>query len=123
MKTILSRIFIVSVAAGLLAACEKDEIKAVISSPSSVSVTVAASTTTLVLDSANAASTPAITFTWNAANYGADLAVAYTFQVDSMGGTFEHATEFTVGSALNQTFTKKSLNDLALSLGLVPDVA
>src|SRR6185503_16356738 len=112
MKTILSRIFIASIAAGLLGSCEKDEIKAVITSPSAVSVAVAASTTTLVLDSANAASTTAVTFTWNAANYGADLAVAYTFQVDSMGGTFAHATEFTLGSALTQSYTKKTLNDL-----------
>jgi hypothetical protein len=122
-KTFYSK-FLLLIAGVLIAgACAKEEIKAVILSPSAVNVAIAASAPTLVLDSTNAKTAIAETLTWNAADFGAALSVNYTLEVDSATGTFANPTKYDMGKALTKSFTKKELNELAQSLRLKAGVA
>jgi hypothetical protein len=94
----------------LLGSCKKDEVRAVLN-PGTPPV-LTASVSTLVLDSTNAASKDAITFSWPAADYGAKVAVTYTLQVDSAGKNFSSAQNVEIGTALSKTFTVAAFNTL-----------
>ena len=105
-----------------LASCNKAGIKPVLVNPAS-GPTLSSSASTLVLDSTNASSTHAVTFTWDSLNYGAQVAVDYSLQVDSANGTFAKPASYDMGDTLSKAFSEADLNDLALSLGLQPDSA
>jgi hypothetical protein len=122
-KTFYNRLLLLMAAVLIAGACEKEEIKAVIVSPSSVNVAMTASAPTVVLDSTNQKTAIAETLSWNAAEFGAALSVNYTLEVDSAQGTFANPTKYDMGKALTKSFTKKELNDLAQSLRLKPGIA
>jgi hypothetical protein len=108
---------------GLFDACQKDDVKAVINPASGVSMTLTPSATTVVLDSTAAATTTAATLTWNAPNYGVQVSVTYTLQIDSMTGGFINPTIVNLGNVATQAYTKAALNLLALNYKLKPAVA
>lgn len=106
----------------LLSSCQ-DDLKTVMRSPSDVTLTLTASAASIVLDTAKASTTVAETFSWNKADYGTALSVTYTLQLDSAHGTFQSPVTVVLDNVLSQDYTKKALNDLAISLRLVPDVS
>lgn len=106
----------------LLSSCQ-DDLKTVMKSPSDVTLTLTASAASIVLDTAKASTTVAETFSWNKADYGTALSVTYTLQLDSAHGTFQSPVTVVLDNVLSQDYTKKALNDLAISLRLVPDVS
>jgi len=73
---------------------------------------LSASTTTLVLDSANASATKAITFSWPVVNFGDNVLVSYTLQLDSVAGNFAKPVSVPLGSGLSQSYTKADFNAL-----------
>jgi len=104
--------------AWLLSSCQ-DDVKTMMK-PTVGTVTLNATSTTAVLDSAAASSTTAETFSWNTPDYGVPLSITYTLQLDSANGTFDKPTTVVLDNKTSQDYTKKTLNDLALSLRLVP---
>lgn len=107
----------------LFAACKKDETRATVLQSSFASPGLAASQTTLVLDSANATTTTAVTFNWPSANFGQNITVSYTLQIDSVKGNFAKPVSVSLGNLLTTSYTKAAFNALALSLGLTPGTA
>src|SRR5256885_14416146 len=94
MKPIYNKFFLAITTLLLIASCKKDEVKPVLQQPSSITLT--ASATTLVLDSANKSNT-AVTFSWPAFEYGYNADVTYTLQFDSTGGNFAKPYEVLIG--------------------------
>jgi hypothetical protein len=122
MKT-LGKLMMMSVAGLLILSCQKEDAKTV-TNPASVSVTANATQTTLVLDSTGAKTTTATVISWNAAKFGAQIAVSYSIQYDTGTGNFTKPTSVALGNnILSQTFTVRQLNDLALELGMKTGVA
>ena len=121
MKSLFQKSIYICIATLLLWSCKKDETKAILKQGSLPGFT--ASSTTLVLDSANASSTNGITFNWQAANYGAGVATNYTLQIDSLNGDFSKAVNVSMGNKLTKSYTVADFNTLALSLGLAPTAA
>src|SRR5579864_8837464 len=119
MKTIFFNKFMITSAALLvvLAGCKKNIPTATLT-PGTTQLT--ASSSTLVLDSANAAGTTAVTLSWPAVNFGAQVSVTYTLQIDSVNGNFSKPTALNMNGSLSKTFSEADLNTLALSLGLAP---
>ena len=99
MRTWLNRILLIGFTAVVLSSCEKDEVKAVLTSGSAPSLT--SSATTLVLQQANA-NNEAVKFTYTVdANFGFDAAVTYVLQISKGGTSFASAT--TTEVALSKT--------------------
>jgi starch-binding outer membrane protein SusE/F len=122
MKIVVNKWLLLGVVAILFAACKKDEQKAILNSSATAPV-LTASSTTLVLDSTNAAQTKALTFSWPAVNYGAKVAPTYTLQIDSANGTFQKPVNVILGNGTSQSYTVADFNTLATSLGLTPGTA
>src|ERR1700690_3639559 len=78
---------------------------------------VPSSTTPLVLLVSNATST-AISFNWNASNYGSNN-INYALQLDTVGGNFTHPQTVQYGSGvLTSSFLVNDLNSLAIAAGV-----
>lgn len=120
MKRIQTVLFAGFAALLALASCNKAGIKPVLVNPTA-GPALTSSASTLVLDSTNAATTTAITFNWDSLNYGAQVAVDYSLQFDSVNGNFAKPTSYDMGDTLTKSFTKAQLNSLAISLGLQAD--
>lgn len=101
-----------------LAACQKDEIRAVLQMPKAAPA-LQSSSTNLVLDSTQASQT-AVTFSWNLVNVGYNADITYALQFDVPADSFHNPVTVTAG--VNQkslSFTVANFNTLALqSLGL-----
>jgi hypothetical protein len=83
-----------------------------------------ATSTTLTLDSVGAATKNGVTLTWQPLNYGADLAVTYTLQIDSVNGGFAKPLNLIFTNAYSKSYTVAELNTLAtVTFGLVPGTA
>ncbi|HWK07560.1 MAG TPA: SusE domain-containing protein [Puia sp.] len=118
---------LIIVAMGLLSltACKKDEQRAVLKEGSftaSGAAGLVASSTTLTLDSTNAANTQALSFTWPAVNFNTPVAVTYTLQIDSANGNFAKPQTVTLVNGLSKSYTVADFNALLITLGLVPGV-
>src|SRR6185503_16557444 len=99
MRTWLNKIMMMGVAAIILSSCEKDEVKAVLSTGTAPTLT--SSVTTLVLLQPNA-NNNAVKFTYTTdANFGFDAAVSYVLQISKGGTSFASAT--TTEVALSKT--------------------
>jgi len=105
----------------LLSSCTDDVKTMMKATPGSI--TLDAASTSVVLDSAQASSTIAETFNWNAPDYGVQLSKTYTLELDSANGTFEKPVTVVLDNKTSQDYTKKTFNDLALSLRLLPGQA
>src|ERR1700744_4309185 len=122
MKTIFFNKFLMTSAVLLvvLAGCKKNIPMATLT-PGTTQLT--ATSSTLVLDSTGAASKTAVTLSWPAVNFGAQVAVTYTLQIDSVNGNFAKPTSINMNGSTSKTFTVADLNTLALTLGLAPAAA
>ncbi len=121
MKTIANKFLMI--AAGLLvvlAGCKKNLPMATLA-PGTTSLT--ASTSTLVLDSTGGGTKTAVTLSWPAVNYGAQVVVTYTLEIDSINGNFSKPVSVNMATGLTQTYTMAQLNTIALGLGLAPAAA
>ena len=89
--------------------CEKDEVKAVLSPGSNLTLT--STQATLVLVQANAANT-ATSFAWDKANFGYDAGITYTLQFCKGGTNFATATTtgLNMETNLSKAFTVGELN-------------
>jgi hypothetical protein len=122
MKTVFNKfLFAGTILLVVLAGCQKNIPQAVLTPPSPSLLT--ASSSTLVLDSTNAATTTALTLTWPAVNFGAQVAVTYILQIDSVNDNFAKPVTVNLATGLAMSYSAASLNSLALSLGLVPTVS
>lgn len=78
---------------------------------------VPSSTTPLVLQVTNASS-PAVSFNWNASPYGTNT-IYYALQVDTLGGNFTNPQVKQLGTSLTTGFTVNELNSLAIAAGVI----
>lgn len=116
MKKFINRFLLLAVTSVALWSCEKDEVRAVLSD--GTAPTLAASSTSLVLNSANATDTAAV-FSWDASNFGFQAAVKYILQIDKAGRDFAEPKEYII-NGLEKKFTTAEFNTMALLLGLPP---
>ncbi|MBD0296387.1 MAG: SusE domain-containing protein [Bacteroidota bacterium] len=120
MKISSNTFLIIGMAAFALWACKKDEVKVI--AKTGQPGTLAASQTTLVLNSANANDTIQA-FSWSGTDYGFKAAVRYTLQLAKGGTNFASPTEVNMGSGTTKKYTTAEFNQLALILGLAPGSA
>jgi hypothetical protein len=121
MKTISSK-GMIGLAAVLLvlAGCKRELPQANLSAGSFGSAGLAATSTTLVLDSTGGGSKTAVTFNWPQINYVAKVSVTYTLQIDSANGTFTKPVNVTMAGRVTKSYTAADFNTIALNLGLTP---
>jgi hypothetical protein len=105
----------------LIASCKKDLKQVVLTPPASSTLTTSAAS--VVLDSTGGGSKTALTLNWPAPNFGAQVIVANTLQIDSINGNFSKPVAVNLAAGVSMTYTMASLNGIALSLGLAPAVA
>lgn len=122
MKIFVKPLLLIMLLVSLLYACKKDEQKAILDPGGSVPV-LSASSSALVLDSANSAAKNAITFTAQPVMFGAKVAATYTLQIDSINDNFVKPVNIILGSGLTKSYTVADFNTLATSFGLAPAVA
>ncbi len=122
MKILIKPLLLIIILVTLLYACKKDEQQATLNQGTGVPA-LSASSTTLVLDSSNAASKIAITFTAQPVNFDAKVAVTYTFQIDSINDNFVKPVSMILGNDLTRSYTVADFNTLVTSFGLAPAVA
>jgi starch-binding outer membrane protein SusE/F len=120
MKTIFNKFLIVAAAAlVVLAGCKKNLPQATLV-PGTAMLNTTAST--LVLDSTGGGSKTALTLSWPAMNEGAQVAVTYTLEIDSVNGNFSKPVTVNLATGVSMTYSMSALNLVALGLGLVPAV-
>ena len=112
MRTWLNKITMIGVAAIALSSCKKDEVKTVL--VTGTTPTLTATPTTLVLLQANA-NNNAVKFTYTTdASFGFDAAVTYVLQISKGGTNFASATTTEVGLSktppLEKTFKVVEFN-------------
>jgi hypothetical protein len=72
----------------------------------------------LVLQVSNAAEN-AISFNWNASDYGSNNTINYALQLDTAGGNFANPQLFKYGTSLNSSFIQNDLNTAAINAGVI----
>ena len=120
MQNIFNRLICFAIIALSVASCKKDGDNMVVSTGTFPLGGLVASTNTVVLNSATDNDT-AVKFTWPPANFGKQLIVTYTLQLDLPGDTttWAKANNFIVGSNVSSYgFVTKVLNDLLTTMGL-----
>src|SRR6266704_1705303 len=111
MNKLFNKFLLMSTLFFLFCACKKDEKRAVLQM-GAASTQLTASATTLLLDSANAAHTNGITFSWPAVSYGEQVAVTYTLQIDSITDNFIKPLNISLGNNLSKSFSVLEFNNL-----------
>jgi hypothetical protein len=104
-----------------LASCEKDETQVVMTAPTG-NTTLKASATDVQMDKDNT-STPALTLSWNALDYGYAASPTYIIQFDKKDSAFVHPITVEVPAQTSKTFTSAELNDVLLRRGMIPNIA
>ncbi|GAB3636178.1 hypothetical protein GCM10027422_17680 [Hymenobacter arcticus] len=103
-----------------LAACEKDEVRAV--AQPGAAPTLTASANNLVLQQPNSDKN-AVVYTWTPVTYGYQAVVSYSLQFDKKGGDFSSPISFDAGNATTKTLTVSDLNSVYQGKGLVSAAA
>ncbi len=78
---------------------------------------VPSSASPLVLQVSNASNT-AVSFNWNASNFGSNE-IKYALQIDTAGGNFANPQVKQLGTALTAGFTVSELNTIAIAAGVI----
>jgi hypothetical protein len=78
---------------------------------------VPSSSSPMVLLVANA-SNPAVSFNWNASNFGSNI-IKYALQLDTAGGNFVNPQVKQLGTAYTSGFTVNELNTIAIAAGVI----
>lgn len=106
----------------LLASCEKDETKVIMSeNPTAPSITGPSSGASIVLTNADSANN--ISFTWSATDVGFSGVITYTLQMDKAGNEFNDALILASGTTTSADINVYSLDSKLLSNGYPEDVA
>jgi starch-binding outer membrane protein SusE/F len=120
MKTIFNKFLIVAAAVlVVLAGCKKNLPQATLVPGTAMLNTTASA---LVLDSTGGGTKTALTLSWPAMNEGAQVAVTYTLEIDSVNGNFSKPVTVNLATGVSMTYSMSALNLVALGLGLVPAV-
>lgn len=94
--------------------CEKDEVKLVLQDGTSPAVTLSGTTIAITEDNLDEV---LLTMNWTKSDFGIDVAVNYTIEVDKGGNNFANPTEFALENLLTRSFTGAEINTLALNKG------
>jgi hypothetical protein len=122
MKNIFKSILTVALFAGL-SSCEEESNLAYIQ-PSAPSFQIITPTTGEgVILNATALNNPAISLTWDPAQYSTPASVTYTVQLAPNGSDFSNAQELSTTTNRNAVITAGQLNVPALTAGAVPFVS
>jgi starch-binding outer membrane protein SusE/F len=78
---------------------------------------VPSSSSPLVLLVSNA-SNPAVSFNWNASNFGSNT-ISYALQIDTAGGNFTNPQVKKLGTNYTSGFTVNELNSIAIAAGVI----
>jgi len=123
MKTVLTKFLAISsVALLMLTSCKKND--ALVTANVSKAGSLAASTTTPVIDQAKLSDTTAIiTFSFTASQYGLNLPETNILQIDSVGDNWKNPASFTLpAKAISQGFSTAGLDAMLLKVAL-PNVS
>jgi len=115
MRTLTTKIFILSLCALFFWACEKDEDRMV--ARPGTAPTLTASQTNLVLTEENK-DEQAIALTWTASDFGYPAAVQYSLQFGKPNDNFTTVETVNVTNNREKTLTVAELNNIASNLGL-----
>lgn len=122
MKNIFKSILTVALFAGL-SSCEEESNLTYIE-PAAPSFRIITPTTGEgAILSATALNNPAITLTWDTAEYSTPSSITYTVQLAPNGSDFSNAQDLSTTSTRNATITAGQLNVPALTAGAVPFVS
>lgn len=123
MKNIFKSILTVALFAGL-SSCEEESNLAYIQPEANASFRIITPTTGEgVILSATALNNPAISLTWDQAQYTTPASVTYTVQLAPNGSDFSNAQDLSTTTNRNATITAGQLNTPALTAGAVPFVS
>ncbi len=86
--------------------------------PYLVPITLTPSSTNPITLSLTNGSGEAVSFSWNASNYGSNE-IDYALQVDTAGGDFSNPQVFKYGTALNASLIENDLNLAIINLGIL----
>jgi hypothetical protein len=110
-KALLGAMALLLIAGG----CKRDDL--LVKSGDGTAPTLAATNTTLVLSS-DKATTEAVGFSWNRANYSYNAAVQYTLQLSKEGDNFAAPKEFAIDAAVSsQKFNVADFNNALALMG------
>jgi hypothetical protein len=99
----------------IISGCKRDDI--LVKSSDGTAPALTATASTLVLSS-DKATTEAVAFNWNKANYGYNAAVQYTLQLDKAGNNFAAPKEVVIDAAAStQKFNVADLNNALALMG------
>ncbi len=123
MKNIFKSILTVALFAGL-SSCEEESNLAYIQPEANASFRIITPTTGEgAILSATALNNPAISLTWDQAQYTTPASVTYTVQLAPNGSDFSNAQDLSTTTNRNVTITAGQLNTPALTAGAVPFVS
>ncbi|MFZ4542781.1 MAG: SusE domain-containing protein [Saprospiraceae bacterium] len=113
MKKIVLNISYLVIATLLISSCKKEEDQVVFDSAKTKVPTLSVSAASVTLIEADN-NKNALTFSFNAADYGFNAGPIYKLQVDKKGNGFKTPNETTLGNALIKSYTVKELNKFVL---------
>ncbi|RYD90182.1 MAG: hypothetical protein EOP54_24375, partial [Sphingobacteriales bacterium] len=114
--TITRTLFAAFAMLAMMGGCKRDDLQ--VTSGSGTAPTLTATNTTLVLSS-DKATTEAVAFSWNKADYKYNAAVQYTLQLDKEGNNFAAPKEYAIeASAADQKLNVADLNNALALMGL-----
>lgn len=96
----------------VIGSCKKDESQAMLGANAAPQLTASATTATINRNDTS----PAVTYTWQAADFNYQAAITYTLQFAKAGTNFANTVDFNVGSALTKSFNQTELNGVYNSL-------
>jgi hypothetical protein len=86
--------------------------------PYLVPITLTPSSTNPIILQVTTGSSEAVSFSWNASNYGSNE-IDYALQIDTVGGNFAHPQVFKYGTALKASIIQNDLNIAIINLGVL----
>lgn len=116
MKNIFNNIILLTFLAFIQVACEKDQTLTVAKSNATAS-TLTSTKTSIVLNEAGA-NQEAMTFSWNATDYGFNAATNYSLEFGKKGTNFANGKTVDLGSSKESKLTVAALNAIANQIGL-----
>ena len=108
MKNLFLKLAVVAITLGAVESCKKDETQVVLSNNATPQLTASATTATITRNNAS----PAVAYTWAAADFNYQAAVTYTLQFAKAGNNFAKTADYNMGNALSKSFSVTELNDV-----------
>ncbi len=118
MKNLINKIFGLAALVVIFAACQKEEIKAILNPAAKPVVNLSAQALQLSKENADA---PALTVSWAEPDFGFNAGAQYRILIAKAGANFADAQVFTTGTELSKSWTNKQLNILLQGMGFKGD--